>query len=213
MTEGRRQFSTRFGEAFIKNIKWTHVLAGILIGVILVGLFQLIKLPQKGTSLTLVTVTPNLTPEPTATLHLIQVHVAGEVQQPGLYHLPEGSNVQDAIEAALGASENAGLDLINLATILNDGQRITIPPKTDHTDSLEIPQRSSGLQVNSLVNINTASQAELESLPGIGQVKARAIIDYRTQNGYFLNLEELMNVEGIGQKTFEQLKELITIDP
>lgn len=170
-------------------------------------------MPQKGNSLTLVTVTPNLTPEPTATLHLIQVHVAGEVVQPGLYHLPEGANVQDAIDAALGATENAGLDLINLATILNDGQRITIPPKTDHQDSLEIPQRSSGLQLNSLININTASQEELESLPGIGEVKARAIINYRTQNGYFLNLEELMKVEGIGQKTFDQLKELITIDP
>ena len=188
-------------------------MAGILIGIILTGLFQLIKLPQKGTSLTLVTVTPNLTPEPTATLHLIQVHVAGEVMQPGLYHLPEGANVQDAIEVALGATENAGLDLINLATILNDGQRITIPPKTDPQNSLEIPERSSGLQVKGLININTASQEELESLPGIGEVKARAIIDYRTQNGYFLNLEELLNVAGIGQKTYDQLKDLITINP
>jgi competence protein ComEA len=135
------------------------------------------------------------------------------VQQPGLYQLPEGANVQDAIEAASGPTENAGLDLINLATILNDGQRITIPPKTDIQPSLEVPQRSSGLQINSLIKINTASQEELESLPGIGEVKARAIIDYRTQNGFFLNLEELMNVEGIGQKTFEQLIELITIDP
>ncbi len=180
---------------------------------ILTGLFQFIKLPQKGSSLTLVTVTPNLTPEPTATLHLIQVHVAGEVKQPGLYHLPDGANVQDAIDAAFGATENAGLDLINLATILNDGQRITIPPKTDHQDKIEIPQRSSGLQETSLININIASQEELESLPGIGEVKARAIIDYRTQNGYFLNIEELMNVEGIGQKIFEQIKELITIEP
>ncbi len=135
------------------------------------------------------------------------------MQQPGLYQLPEGANVQDAIEAASGPTENAGLDLINLATILNDGQRITIPPKTDIQPSLEVPQRSSGLQINSLIKINTASQEELESLPGIGEVKARAIIDYRTQNGFFLNLEELMNVEGIGQKTFEQLIELITIDP
>ena len=135
------------------------------------------------------------------------------MQQPGLYQLPEGANVQDAIEAASGPTENAGLDLINLATFLNDGQRITIPPKTDIQPSLEVPQRSSGLQINSLIKINTASQEELESLPGIGEVKARAIIDYRTQNGFFLNLEELMNVEGIGQKTFEQLIELITIDP
>ena len=135
------------------------------------------------------------------------------MQQPGLYQLPEGANVQDAIEAASGPTENAGLDLINLATILNDGQRITIPPKTDIQPSLEVPQRSSGLQINSLININTASQEELESLPGIGEVKAKAIIDYRTQNGFFLNLEELMNVEGIGQKTFEQLIELMTIDP
>ena len=133
------------------------------------------------------------------------------MQQPGLYQLPEGANVQDAIEAASGPTENAGLDLINLATILNDGQRITIPPKTDIQPSLEVPQRSSGLQINSLININTASQEALESLPGIGEVTARAIIDYRTQNGFFLKLEALMKVEGIGQKTFEQLIELITI--
>lgn len=161
----------------------------------------------------MVTVTPNLTPEPTATLNLIQVHVAGEVKQPGLYHLPEGANVQEAIEAASGATENAGLDLINLATILNDGQRITIPPKSNLQEKIEFPQRSSGLNETKLININTANQEELESLPGIGEVKARAIINYRTQNGYFLNLEELMNVEGIGQKTFDQLKDLITIDP
>lgn len=135
------------------------------------------------------------------------------MKQPGLYHLPEGANVQEAIEAASGATENAGLDLINLATILNDGQRITIPPKSNLQEKIEFPQRSSGLNETKLININTANQEELESLPGIGEVKARAIINYRTQNGYFLNLEELMNVEGIGQKTFDQLKELITIDP
>lgn len=135
------------------------------------------------------------------------------MKQPGLYHLPEGANVQEAIEAASGATENAGLDLINLATILNDGQRITIPPKPNLQEKFEFLQRSSGLNETKLININTANQEELESLPGIGEVKARAIINYRTQNGYFLNLEELMNVEGIGQKTFDQLKELITIDP
>ncbi len=135
------------------------------------------------------------------------------MKQPGLYHLPEGANVQEAIEAASGATENAGLDLINLATILNDGQRITIPPKSNLQEKIEFPQRSSGLNETKLININTANQEELESLPGIGEVKARAIINYRTQNGYFLNLEELMNVEGIGQKTFDQLKDLITIDP
>lgn len=194
----------------MKNWKW--LLSGILLGLLLSGLFRLLSLPQNEQRFTLVTVTPNLTPEPSPTVSLIQVHVAGEVKQPGLYSLPEGANVQDAIDAAKGPTEIARQDLLNLAAPLTDGQRIYIP-SSEEAQSTESGQRSLETTFAGLVNINTANQEELETLPGIGSVRAQAIITYRTQNGYFLTIEELLNVEGIGESTFNELKEFITVSP
>ncbi len=194
----------------MKNWKW--LLGGILLGLLLSGLFRLLSLPQNEQRFTLVTVTPNLTPEPSPTVSLIQVHVAGEVKQPGLYSLPEGANVQDAIDAAQGPTEIARQDLLNLAAPLVDGQRIYVP-SSEESQSTESGQRSLETTLASLVNINTANQEELESLPGIGSVRAKAIIAYRTQNGYFLSIEELLNVEGIGESTYNELKEFITVSP
>ena len=194
----------------MKNWKW--LLSGILLGLLLSGLFRLLSLPQNEQRFTLVTVTPNLTPEPSPTVSLIQVHVAGEVKQPGLYSLPEGANVQDAIDAAQGPTEIARQDLLNLAASLTDGQRIYIP-SAEEAQSTESGQRSLETTLAGLVNINTANQEELETLPGIGSVRAQAIITYRTQNGYFLSVEKLLNVEGIGESTFNELKEFITVSP
>ncbi|MEL7637042.1 MAG: helix-hairpin-helix domain-containing protein [Anaerolineaceae bacterium] len=194
----------------MKNWKW--LLSGILLGLLLSGLFRLLSLPQNEQRFTLVTVTPNLTPEPSPTVSLIQVHVAGEVKQPGLYSLPEGANVQDAIDAAQGPTEIARQDLLNLAAPLTDGQRIYIP-SSEEAQSTESGQHSLETTLAGLVNINTANQEELETLPEIGSVRAQAIITYRTQNGYFLTIEELLNVEGIGESTFNELKEFITVSP
>lgn len=195
----------------MKNWKW--LLSGILLGLLLSGLYKLVSLPQKSQSFTLVTVTPNLTPEPRPTFSLIQVHVVGEVKIPGVYTLPQGASVQDAIEAAQGPTELAQQDLLNLAAMLTDGQRVYIPSKAETQVDVDSSQRSLVISPDSLVNINTASLEELDTLPGIGSVRAEAIIAYRTQNGYFMTTEDLMKVEGIGETTFNALKELITISP
>ncbi|MDD4577974.1 MAG: helix-hairpin-helix domain-containing protein, partial [Anaerolineaceae bacterium] len=139
--------------------------------------------------------------------------VAGEVKVPGVYTLPDGATIQDAIEVAQGPTQKARADLLNLAAPLTDGQRIYIPSAEDAQSAQENNERSLEINIGSLVNINTASKEELESLPGIGNVRAEAIIAYRTQNGYFLAIEDLMKVDGIGQATFEALKHLITISP
>ena len=195
----------------MKNWKW--LLGGILLGLLLSGLYRLFSLPQNEQSLTLVTVTPNLTPEPSPTVSMIQVHVVGEVKLPGVYSLPEGANVQDAIDVAQGPTELAQQDLINLAATLTDGQRVYVPSKEEAPVNVGSDQRSLGVSMDGLVNINTASQEELDTLPGIGRVRAEAIIVYRTQNGFFMTIEELLKVEGIGETTFNALKDLITVSP
>ncbi len=188
---------------------WKQVLAGILIGLLLSGLVHMLLLPKPGSPLTIVTLTPNLTPEPTATVELIQIQIAGAVVNPGVYTLPKGSTVNDAILTAGGATPHAQTDLLNLLTELQDGQRIYIPGEAENLDA----QRSLEIELPTLININTATQSELESLPGIGAVKARAIIAYRNEHGYFLSIEDIMNVDGIGPSTFEQFKDLISVEP
>lgn len=195
----------------MKNWKW--LLGGILLGLLLSGLYRLVSLPQNTQSFTLVTVTPNLTPEPSPTVSLIQVHVVGQVNLPGVYSLPEGANVQDAIDAAQGPTELAQQDLLNLAATLTDGQRVYIPSKEEAQVDLDSDQRSLGVTLDSLININTASQEELDTLPGIGSVRAKAIIAYRTQNGFFMTIDDLLKVEGIGETTFNELKDFITVSP
>lgn len=148
------------------------------------------------------------------------VHVAGEVAAPGVYSLPAGSRVQDAIGAAGGSLPDAGLDNLNLATLLEDGQRLWVPsavptpePETsggERSQTVELPTGTPSSQ--NPININTASAAELESLPKIGPVIAQAIIDYRQANGPFSAIEEIIEVKGIGPAIFEAIKELITVE-
>jgi len=188
---------------------WQQTLAGFLLGLVVVGAILLVVSPQRGQPMTLVTLTPNLTPDPTATPKLIRIHVTGAVTTPGVYTLPESARLEDAIQAAGGLQANADPQLLNLAAELVDGQRLFIPIVQDAT--LTIDGRELNLETSSLVNINTGGLAELDGLPGIGEVKAQAIIDYRQQNGLFTSLEDLMKVEGISQSLYEKLVGLITL--
>lgn len=140
---------------------------------------------------------------------LIKVYVAGAVKAPDVYELNEGSIVKDALEKAGGPLGSADLVAINLARKINDGEEVVVPYK----------QSSSGASIDSVatpsngkININTATKSQLVNLPGIGDVKAQAIIDYRTKNGNFKRIEDIVNVSGIGEKTFESLKDLITVN-
>lgn len=188
---------------------WQQTLAGFLLGIAVVGATILVVSPQRGQPMTLVTHTPNLTPDPTSTPILIRVHITGAVNLPGVYTLAENARVEDAIQAAGGLQENSDPQFLNLAATLEDGQRIFIPPTQDMT--LTTDGRGLAVEMSSLININTASFAELDNLPGIGEVKAQAILDYRQKNGLFTALEDLMKVDGISQSLFETLKALITL--
>ncbi len=135
----------------------------------------------------------------------IRVHVAGAVATPGVYTLPEGSRALEAVAAAGGALPEADQHAFNLAQPLYDGQRIEIPfiPGNENNN---MPAAGGGL-----VNLNTASQAALENLPGIGPVRAAQIITYREQKGWFRSVDELADVPGIGPKLLSSLRSLVTV--
>jgi competence protein ComEA len=140
----------------------------------------------------------------------IIIHVAGAVVKSGVYHLPEGSRVIDAITAAGGAAAEADLDAINLAQPLIDGQKVWVPKAGDQLVG-ETNSASGAAGGNGKVNINTGDLTQLQTLNGIGPSLAQRIIDYRTNNGPFRQIEDIKNVSGIGTKRFEQLKDYITV--
>lgn len=140
------------------------------------------------------------------------VHVAGSVNNPGLYELKYGSRIADAIEKAGGAKPDASLDSINLAAKVEDGNQVTVPSVNETTeDSTGGGGYGNRGSASGLININTAGASELDQLPGIGPSYAERIIEYREKNGPFSSIEELDEVKGIGSKKIEELKSLVTI--
>lgn len=184
------------------------VLVGVLAGFLLAGaLFWVVRSPA-GQPIVL---------QPAPTEEPIAVHVVGAVPRPGFYELAEGSRVQDAIDAAGGSLAAADVNALNLAALLEDGQKLEIPykagqePVDDEGSSLQTEEPVDN-ETADLININTATLAELDSLPGIGPTTAQKIIDYRNENGPFQQIEDLMNVSGIGPATFEGISNLITAE-
>lgn len=147
----------------------------------------------------------------------IVVHIEGCVKNPGIVTLPEGSRIIDVISFAGGATEDADFSKINLAYILSDAQKIYIPSKNDSLNETNYITSLPGENVvkdgnkSNTININTASLSELENLPGVGPSTALKIINYRNENGSFQKIEDLMNVSGIGESKFNNLKDYIRI--
>lgn len=135
---------------------------------------------------------------------MIVVHVAGLVGRPGIYELKEGSRVHQAIEAAGGPLGEADLDSLNLASKLTDGQKIHLTKKG------EPPPEQEG-SVGGKTNLNTADLRKLEDLPGVGPVLAQRIIEFRQKKGGFTAVRDLLQVEGVGPKKYESLKDLVTV--
>jgi len=143
----------------------------------------------------------------------IYIDVSGEVVSPGLYELDEGSRINDAINVAGGITNDACLDNVNLAYILSDGMKITIPKKSKNLSYIETPVIFTGASNDSqqLININTATMEELCKLDGVGESTAKKIINFRNEKGGFKSKEELKNVPGIGDSKYDSLKNDITI--
>ena len=169
----------------------------------------------------------------------IYIYITGEVKSPGVVLLDSGSRIVDAIEAAGGVTDRANITKVNLVYVLQDGMKINIPNQNDlkNNENFEYITMSSGdakddanidnssTNINtgktnsnnesafkiSTVNINTATQTELETLPGIGPSLALNIINYRKENGKFSSIEDIKNVSGIGEAKYENIKKYIKV--
>ena len=155
----------------------------------------------------------NVVSESESKTTMIMVDIGGAVNDPMVAELEEGSRVEDAINAAGGVTEDADLTEINRAAFLEDGDKILIPEKQD-VELNDISNATDGSAKGSYtpysdgkININTAGSEELQTLDGVGPVTAEKIIDYRESNGRFKDIEDIKNVSGIGEKTFEKLKD------
>ena len=141
----------------------------------------------------------------------IMIHISGQVYYPGLIELESGSRVKDAVDLAGGLKKDADVDRINLAKKVIDEEKIYVPEKGQELDvdmSMEVSTSGSGSTSNSKINLNTCNKEQLMTLPGVGEVTATKIIDYRNTNK-FKTIEDIMNVSGIGNKKFEAIKDLI----
>ncbi len=190
-----------------------YVLLGVMAGFVLAGVLVFVSRAPAGNPITL---------QPAPTEAPIAVHVIGAVPRPGLYEFPEGTRVQDAINAAGGLLAEASTDALNLAALLEDGQQLSIPYQVGsepviNSTTLELP--SSATEVPSvnpdveLININ----GELEELQllvgrGIGPTVPQKILDYRLKNGPFTSIDQILNVQGINLSTYDTIKTLVTVN-
>lgn len=150
----------------------------------------------------------------------IIIHITGAVESEGIVKIKEGDRIKDAIEAAGGLAIDANLKEVNLAYKLKDGQKVYIPRTTDTEEEITINNENGetvivdqGIQeTTTMVNINTATEEQLRTLPGVGEETARKIIEYRQLNGRFVAIQDIKNVTGIGEAKFENIKNYICIE-
>lgn len=149
----------------------------------------------------------------------IIIHITGEVEEGGVIELEKGARISDAIEEAGGTTEEADLSNVNLAYSLSDGQKIKIPNINEENEETIIEENAGeniiiegNKSKEEKININKATQTEIETLPGIGPSTALKIINYRNEHGKFEKIEDIKNVSGIGDSKYENIKEYICVE-
>lgn len=177
--------------------RFVDIAIGLLFGLLASGVLTLVAAPPRGQPVMLL---PPPTPRP------IAVHVTGAVPRPGVYELAPGSRVSDALRAAGGLSPNADPAALNQAALLQDGQQLVVPERA--VPSVIRVGAPGGVV---LVDINKATAAELDELPGIGPTTAARIIEWREANGPFKSVDDLVEVPGIGPATLEKIRTFITV--
>lgn len=238
---GAGRNASAFGASFMRRIKWFGIsqLIGSVVSVAVVGVagWWLVRVPPPppeaslsfaSTTVVASSLVANDSDVTVATPQTITVHVAGAVNNPGVYRLRYGSRVNDGVVAAGGATTTANLDVINLATVLNEGEQIYVPKRGEKPHTITGRPQVGGATggatgagggatgagggatgvnggVLQIININLASVVELEQLPGVGPATAKAIIAYREKNGAFLQVEDLLKVRGIGPAKLSEI--------
>ena len=186
---------------------WQSILLGIFVGLIFSAAILLISSKPTGNTIQL---------NPVPTQGPIKVYIIGAVKNPGVYLLPRRSRVDDVVQAAGGLDLSADKTALNLAAQVSDGEKLIISSKQNNPSDPSSPAMPSGQAIQSPskenpLNINTASLEQLDSLPGIGPTRAEDIITYRQSNGPFTSIEAIKEVPGIGQTTFNSIKDFITV--
>lgn len=199
-----------------------NVLIGVCIGISLGVVGMVLRRQVQPAPIQIMPPEPTATSAPTPTPGPIQVYINGAVLHPDIYELPPDSIVEVAIESAGGFVEEANTAVINLAQPLADGVQVYVPFLEENTVVPEVgvnepeitvgSRMNVGIEIGGLVNINTADLDTLDTLPGIGPSTAQSIVDYRQNYGSFYTIEDLMNVSGIGESKFNQVKDLITVE-
>ena len=190
----------------------------ITTGMFFAGLIWIIAAPPRGQTVMLL---PPPTPAP------LLIHVSGAVSSPGVYELPQNARVRDALDIAGGLTKEANTTGLNLAALLTDGAQVNVAfevvavepesvsplPASGVTTATPAPTNAPPIAADDLINLNTASVEELDTLPGIGPAIAQRIIDYREANGNFASIQDITNVSGIGPSTFSKIENMITVSP
>jgi competence protein ComEA len=187
----------------MKIIKKYGILIGIVVTVIMFIIISLGKGKDNDIIFTGQPIDSGIINEP-----YIYVDIKGEVKNPGVYKLEKGSRVFQLVNSAGGYKESADKNALNLSKVLRDEEVVYIPNVNEQFPIYEEYSESSTLKIN----INNAPKELLDTLPGIGPSTAQAIVDYIEENSYFDAIEDIMNVSGIGESTFDKIKNLITVD-
>ncbi|MFN0074373.1 MAG: helix-hairpin-helix domain-containing protein [Chloroflexota bacterium] len=174
---------------------WSGLGVGLFIAALVLMLSWFWRVPPTPITISI----PTLAPSPTS---MVVVHVAGGVRDPGVYTFPSNARIADALERAGGVVENGDSSALNLAARMVDGQRILVPLQG------EVRTTATG----SLVSLNRASRAELESLPGIGPTTAQRILEFRERNGAFHSLDQLREQRIVPAQTLDRLRDLVRLD-
>ena len=218
-------------QRLIEQIQWFGfrrvISVAVAVAVVAVGAWWVVRVPPAPVESTISFTATSLAGDESASSPAeansslgIVVHVAGEVNNPGVYTLSNSARMIDAVLAAGGATARADLEVINLATPLMDSSQIFVPAKgvaerpvfarpQPGMNGVQSTQNSS--DSGGVVNINRASVTELDALPGVGPSTAQAIVAYRTTNGPFSSPEDLLNVKGIGPSKFEAMRKLVGV--
>lgn len=179
------------------------VLTLCVVGVVLVGGRVLHPAAPHTTAPPLIR--PSVPSASAAPAKLVVVDVAGAVRRAGLYRLPQGSRIADALARAGGATARAELDLVNLAAPVADGEQVLVPGR----GAAGAPSGGAGVPPTAPVDLNSATAEQLDALPGIGPVTAQKIVDYRQAHGPFTSVEDLDAIPGIGPSRIENLRGLV----
>lgn len=205
------------------NKKIIIILLVIIIGIIIYFIYNNFYFEDTGTDMVndILIKEDNIVEENSVTeskeSNKVIVHITGEINNPGIIELESGDRIFNAIEKAGGTTKNADTSKINLAQVVEDGMKINVPNINDKEivteETVSTVSNSNNIQQKkqSIVNINSASQAELETLPGIGPSIASKIVNYRKEKGNFSKIEDIKNVSGIGEAKFEKIKKYIKV--